>query len=410
MKKQTFVTVILVAAVVGTLAGVAATLYTPYLVERGLFAPWISAETASHRIDMGQAPVVSDETRVTELVQKALPSVVSIVITKNLSAKSMQMDGMGDVFNDPFFGFPVPEQAPDVTSTSDRVQVGGGTGFFVTENGIIATNKHVINDTEAEYTVVTQDGQELKAEVMAKDPVFDLAFLKVEGEAFTPLQLGDSDQIEIGETVIAIGNALAEFSNSVTKGIVSGKNRRLLAGSFDQSEIIEEAIQTDAAINFGNSGGPLLDLNGRVLGMNTAISDQAQLLGFALPINAVKRALSSIQEHGRIIRPWLGVRFIPIDAAYATLNHLAYDYGAQIVIGDSSSSSVIPDSPADKSGLLAGDIILSIDDQRIDDTHSLANIISKKFPGDTVSLHITRAGEEKTILVTLEERDPNFSL
>lgn len=408
MKKQVFITVILVAAVVGTVTGVAASLYTPYLVEQGLFAPWISAESATPIATTGQMPVASDEGRVTELVQKALPSVVSIVITKNISAKSIQVNGMGDTSNDPFFGFPIPEQASDATGTSERVQIGGGTGFFVTANGIIATNKHVINDTEAEYTVVTQDGQELKAKVMAKDPVFDLAFLKVEGEGFSPLQLGDSDQVEIGETVIAIGNALAEFSNSVTKGIVSGKNRRLLAGSLDQSEVIEEAIQTDAAINFGNSGGPLLDLNGRVLGMNTAISDQAQLLGFALPINVVKRALSSVQEHGRIIRPWLGVRFVPIDTAYAKLNNLAFDYGAQIVIGDSSSSAVIPGSPADKSGLLAGDIILSLNDQRVDKTHSLANIISKKFPGDTVSLHIARAGEEKTVTVVLEERDPNF--
>ncbi len=409
MRRNTVILVTLLAFVVGSVSGIAASLYTPYLVEQGFFAPWfVSGENGQVILEKETSVISSDEDRVTEIVEAALPSVVSINITKELSANDFRLEGLEEFYNDPFFSFPVPEQLPDEEVELERTQIGGGTGFFVTENGMIATNKHVIDDEDAEYIVVTQDGRELVAKVIAKDPVLDLAFLQVDGDGFPAMQLGNSDEVEVGETVIAIGNALAEFSNSVTKGIVSGKNRRLLAGSFDRSEIIEEAIQTDAAINFGNSGGPLINLKGEVVGMNTAISDRAQLLGFALPANAVRRGLESVEEYGRIVRPWLGVRFVPIDSSYASLNNLNYDYGAHVIFGDGSAPAIIPDSPADKVGLQSGDIILAIDGQRIDGGHSLAHIISNKFPGDEVIIRISRNGEERELVTTLEERDPNF--
>ncbi len=404
------IVVILLAFVVGTISGGAASIYTPYLIEEGFLSPWMLPRGDAIRIvEREKAVASSDEDRITDIVEEALQSVVSINITKDVSSNDLQFDGLlEEYYDDPFFSFPVPEQLPDQEETFERMRIGGGTGFFVTEDGIIATNKHVIDDEEAEYIVVTQDGNELKATLLAKDPALDLAFLKVEGEGYPALRFGNSDDIEIGETVIAIGNVLAEFSNSVTKGIVSGKNRRLLAGSFSRSEIIEEAIQTDAAINFGNSGGPLINLSGEVVGMNTAISDQAQLLGFALPSNSIVRALESVREHGRVIRAWLGVRFVPVDSEYADRNNLSYDYGALIIFGDGDSEAVIPGSPADSAGLEPGDVILSIDGILIDREQSLANIISKKFPGEKVMITFARGEDERVVEATLEERDSNF--
>lgn len=410
MRGKSIALIILVSLFVGTLSGGAAGIFAPYLVERGLFEPWISAPDAKIAMTREREVVSTDEERTKNIVESALPSVVSINITKEIARNELRVDQFEEFFNDPFFSFPVPEQLPDEEEEPEveRLQIGGGTGFFVTTDGIVATNRHVIEDEEAEYSVVLQNGDELKATVLALDPVLDLGFLKVEGGEFPSLQLGDSDGVEVGESVIAIGNALAEFSNSVTKGIVSGKDRRLLAGTFARSEIIEEAIQTDAAINPGNSGGPLIDLNGEVVGMNTAISDRAQLLGFALPSNSVKRALDSVKEHGRIVRPWLGVRFVPIDDEYAEANSLSYDHGAHVIFGDGETPSIIPDSPADRAGIEPGDIILSIDGEGISLDNSLANIIAKKFPGDEVTLRIARNGEEIEINVVLEERDPDF--
>lgn len=394
------------AFLVGSLSGGAAGIYAPQLAERGWFEPWITRTTM--RETASAVPESVDEHRITDIVGRALPSVVSINITKEISRSDFRFDGLEEFYDDPFYSFPVPEQLPEREESLERLQIGGGSGFFVTEDGIIATNRHVIDDEDAEYTVVTVDGRELDAVVLAKDPVLDLAFLKVEGERFPALALADSDGIQIGETVIAIGNALAEFSHSVTKGIVSGKNRRLLAGGLLRSEIIEEAIQTDAAINPGNSGGPLINMDGEVIGMNTAISDGAQLLGFALPSNSLQRSLDSVREYGRVVRPWLGVRFVPVDADYARSHDLAHDYGAHIIAGTEENPSIIPDSPAARAGLREGDVILEIDGVRVDDEHSLANIVSKRFPDEEVTLRVARGSETMTLKAVLEERDPNF--
>ncbi|HEU0050881.1 MAG TPA: trypsin-like peptidase domain-containing protein, partial [Patescibacteria group bacterium] len=206
------------------------------------------------------------------LVKRMSPAVVAINIEKQVPINSLQP------FN-PFGGQPFSFQ-DNTSSTAPTIQqVGGGSGFFVSPDGMIATNRHVVEDSKATYTVITQDGKKHIPKIVSTDPTMDLAILKIDGGPYTSLSFGNSDQIQIGETVVAIGNALAEFQNSVTRGIVSGMHRRVLADDQNGQEIIEGAIQTDAAINPGNSGGPLLDLRGQVIGINTAISENAQSLG-----------------------------------------------------------------------------------------------------------------------------------
>lgn len=353
-QKQGFIFIIILALLAGFVGGTISGLQSP-----------------------GSAPLAQGEDRATvNLVKQSLPGVVSITITR------------------------------PSTTLFPQILVGGGSGFFVSADGVIVTNKHVVGDADAQFMVLTQDGKKYPAKVMATDPVLDLALMKVEGKDFPFLELGDSDQLAIGQSVIAIGNALAEFQNSVTKGIISGLHRRLVAGNNrNQTEVIEEAIQTDAAINPGNSGGPLINAAGRVIGVNTAISQDGQSLGFALPINAVKRAWESVQKNGRIVRPWIGVRYIQVDDDIATRSYLTYSYGALVLRGDQPGDlAVVPGSPAEKAGLKENDLILEINGQKLDVDHSLSSIISRAAPGDKVTLKIARDGKEMTLTVTLEER------
>ncbi len=307
---------------------------------------------------------------VTAVVDRVLPSVVSIDIRERETYRK----GIA-------------------SSTAAELSIGGGSGFFISGDGLVVTNRHVISDGDVDYFVMSQNGTEYSAKVLALDPSLDLGVLKVEGTGFPALELGDSDALRPGQTVIAIGNALAEFQNSVTKGIVSGLNRHLYAGDFGEEELLEEAIQTDAAVNPGNSGGPLLTLDGKVVGMNTATSDLAQSLGFALPSNALRRAVESVRLHGRIVRPWIGVRYVP------------QEDGALIVAGaQKGEKAVEANSPAAKAGLLEKDLILSVDGIAIGPSHSLGSAIVRHAPGDTVTLRIKRGDEILTIPLTLEER------
>lgn len=348
---------------------------------------------------------VEEESATIDVVRRASPSVVSIVVRKEVAR--------GNVF--PFddfleFGIPfvpsLPRPAPQ-GEPGEKQQVGGGSGFIVTSDGYILTNRHVVTDSSADYAVVLSDDRELPAKVLAKDPLNDLAVLKIDaGNGALPvLELGDSDQIQIGETVIAIGYALSEFRNTVTKGVISGVNRRVVAG--DQrgsSEVIQEAIQTDAAINPGNSGGPLLNLRGQVIGVNTAVSREGQLIGFAIPINVAKHAVESVIREGKIIRPWLGVRYLVITERLAKQQKLPVTNGALVVRGATPADlAVVPGSPADKGGVRENDIITEVDGERVDEDHPLANRIARKKPGDRVRLTVLRQGKEKKIEVTLGE-------
>ncbi len=347
-----------------------------------------------------------EELQTIDVVRRASPAVVSIVISKELSTRAPD-DFFTDLFNDRFFFAPSAPTSPrTATSTpKQRLRIGGGSGFLVAADGYIVTNKHVVDDKEAEYTVVLQDGRQFPGKVLAVDPTLDLAILKIDGSDFPFIALGDSDRLEIGQTVIAIGNALSEFQNTVTKGIVSGVNRRLVAGTRTATEIIEGAIQTDAAINPGNSGGPLIDLRGEVVGVNTAISENAQSLGFALPIDVVKQAVESVKRTGKIVRPWIGVRYVQIDQELADKEHLPKPYGVLIQPGTTASdSAIVPGSPAEKAGLKDKDVILEVNGQQLDETHSLAAVVTRFAPGDVLELKVWRAGKEQLIRVTLEER------
>lgn len=250
---------------------------------------------------------VSEEQAVVEVVRKAAPAVVSIVATKDLPIIEQRLiDPFGGLLDDPFFrqffgddfDFRVPQYEQKGTQ---KTEVSSGSGFLISSDGLILTNKHVIDIAGAEFTVILNDGRKLPVQILAKDPVLDLAIMKIDGADFSFLSLGDSDNLQIGQTVIAIGNALGEFRNTVSKGVISGLSRSIVASSARGSEKLDRVIQTDAAINRGNSGGPLLNLKGEVIGVNTAVAVGAQNIGFALPINQAKRDVEEVRLHGRIL-------------------------------------------------------------------------------------------------------------
>lgn len=353
----------------------------------------------------------SEDAAVIAGVRKVSPSVVSIGVLKEVARNYGQVNvAPFDIFN---FGFPFqitptpvqPQPAQPKDASPKKQVVGGGTGFIISADGLILTNRHVVSDTAADFEVTTSDGQKHSAKVLARDVVLDLAVLKIEAADLPVVTLGDSDALQQGETVVAIGNALSEFQNTVTKGVVSGINRHVVAGDgFGGSEVIEEAIQTDAAINPGNSGGPLIDLSGRVVGVSTAVNREGQSIGFAIPINAAKTVIESVKAHGKIVRPWLGVRYVIVTPELAKERKLPNDYGALIAKGEQASeAAVVADSPAAQAGLKEGDVILTVDNVKIDSDRSLAGLIGRKQPGSPVNLKVSNDGQERTVTVILGE-------
>jgi serine protease Do len=345
-----------------------------------------------------QHGVYKEDSAIIEAVKQASPAVVSIVISEDINKLQSPNNGFS-----PFFGFPTPPR-----STTPNIQeVGAGSGFFVTKDGLVLTNKHVASIEQASYSVVTTDGKSYPAQVVARDPVDDIAILKIDIQNAPILPLADSNQTQIGQQVVAIGNSLGEYQNTVTHGIVSGIGRTITAGGGAQgqgAEQLEGVIQTDAAINPGNSGGPLLNLAGQVIGINTAVDQQGQLVGFALPSNLAGSALASYQKSGKISRPFLGVRYVIVTPALAESKKLARDYGALIIAGSSGgSAAVVAGSPAEKAGLLENDIILEVNGNKINVNNTLARQLQQYNSGDNITLKIYRNGSEKTINVALGE-------
>lgn len=348
---------------------------------------------------------VNEESAVVDVVKRASPAVVSIIISKDLN----KVPGFSsDPFNfwqfglDPFYQN--RDSGNNNSNTPNIQQVGGGSGFIISSDGLIVTNKHVVEDETATYTVLTNDGKKHEAKVLSTDPINDLALVKIETTGLNVLPLGDSSKIKIGQKVIAIGNSLGQYRNTITTGVVSGIGRTIIASGGSGSEQLEGVIQTDAAINPGNSGGPLLDIGGSVIGINTAIDSQGQLLGFAIPVNDLKKDIESFQKFGKITKPFLGVRYVLVNETIKEENNLTVDYGALIVSGGKPSApAVIVGSAADKAGLREGDIILSVNDIKIDQDHSLAGMLKNFNPGDVVKMKILSRGVEKDITVTLGE-------
>ncbi len=356
--------------------------------------------------------VFSQESFVVNAVKKTNPAVVSIIISQNVPKyescvnpnQQQQQNPFGDLFPDFFFNFPQYCQ-----NGTEKKDIGGGSGFLVSPDGLIVTNKHVVDLKNAEYTVFTNDGKKHAATVVARDPVLDIALIRIAGSGFSYLTLGNSDSLQVGQSVIAIGNALAEYRNTVSVGVVSGLARSVTAGdSSGNTELLDHVIQTDAAINPGNSGGPLLDLSGNVIGVNVAIAQGSQNIGFALPINSVKSAIESVKNTGKIVRPYLGVRYVAINAEMKDKNNLSVDYGVLVKAGANPNElAVVPGSPADKAGIVENDIILEVDGVKLDDTNTLASLIRQKSIGSVINLKILHKGVEKTVQVTLEAAKDN---
>jgi len=368
----------------------------------------LSAGEESERQNLSASEkIISAEEKIIEVVKKVSPSVVSIVVTKDLPVLKQypfEEDNFFErFFGDDFFSFDYPQYYQEGT---EKREVGGGTGFIISAEGLILTNKHVVSDQDAEYTVLTNDEEEFAAQVLAVDPVQDIAILKIDKSGLPSIELGNSDELEIGQTVIAIGNALGEFRNTVSVGIISGLRRSIQASSgFGQSEYLSEVIQTDAAVNQGNSGGPLLNLKGEAIGINVAMAQGAENIGFSLPINKAKKDIEQVKKEGKITYPFLGVRYVLINPEIQKENQLSLDYGALIIRGSEISElAIIPGSPADKAGLVENDIILEIDGEKINEDNTLAESIQKYEVGEKVNLKILHKGEYKTIEVELGER------
>jgi serine protease Do len=348
-----------------------------------------------------QSPI-SYEQAIIDSVKSASPSVVSIVISKNLPVYEQQfVNPFGDMPGG--FGIQIPQYVQKGTKYQE---VGAGSGFFVTEDGLILTNKHVVSDKMADYTIITDDGTKYPAKVVALDPVEDLAVIKVQSDLkFPAIKIGDSSGIQIGQGAIAIGNALGQFSNTVSVGVVSGLSRTVSAsGSAGFSETLEGIIQTDAAINPGNSGGPLVNLRGEVIGIDTAMAEGAQSIGFAIPINIAKRDINQIVATNKIIYPFLGVRYLSIDDQVKDQYNLSVNYGDLVMKGTDGSPAVTSGSAAEKAGIKEKDVILEFNNQKITKDNSLQKMIAMYNPGDQVTLKVLRDTKEMDVLVTLGER------
>ena len=342
----------------------------------GLFGAYLFVHDFASLVPVSKQQIlVQESSAVVDVAKKASPSVVSI------TSKAVTTG---------FFG-------------NSQTSEGQGTGIILTSDGLILTNNHVISGAQS-LTVFTNDGKQYTGTVVAADPSNDYAFIRIKASGLTAAKLGSSSNVQIGQRVVAIGNALGQFQNTVTDGIISGKGRPITAsdsGTGAGAEQLQNLFQTDAAINPGNSGGPLVDLTGAVIGMNTAVAGNAQNIGFAIPIDEIKAAIASVESQGKIERPYLGVRYIPITPAFAKANNISVSNGAYIV-GDSVNLAVLPNSPAAKAGFKEGDIITKIGGQTVDQDHTLTSLLSKKKVGDKVKIEYLRDGKMLSVDVTLE--------
>jgi len=407
-KKYFFISILVLSIILSSIFGAAAGFLAGNKSNFSFFKN--GSQKNSENTETNKVVKVEEESAVIDAVEKVSPSVVSIIVSKDLPVieKYYSEPSQGNDFFRQFFGdnfdefFGVPQYRQNGT---EKKEVGGGTGFIVSSDGYVITNRHVVLDETAEYTVLMNNESKYEAKVLARDTYNDVAILKIDGENLPYVELGDSSNLKVGQTVIAIGNALGEFRNTVSTGVISGLARSVTAGGYGMgSEQLVGVIQTDASINPGNSGGPLLNLSGQVIGMNTAMASGAENIGFTIPINEVKSIYDNVKENGKIVRPWLGVRYVQLNEQIAEANNLDIKEGALIVRGDQRTDlAVIPGSPADKAGLVENDIIMEINGEKVTGDNPLAKIVGKYKIGDEITLKIFHKGEDKEIKVKLEE-------
>ena len=364
----------------------------------GFLGGWLGAnnrlENPSQTTQARQQIVLNESQLINDIAKNVSPSVVSIDVTST----SSQTD---------FFGISQPTQ-----------QESAGTGIIISSSGIVITNRHVVPSGSGKVSITLSDGTQLSnvtiiGRTSDSDPL-DVAFLKIndaKGKKLKPVTLGDSSKVQVGDKVVAIGNALGQFQNTVTSGIISGYGRSVQAGDSSgtsATETLQDLFQTDAAINEGNSGGPLVDINGEVVGINTAIAGgNAQNIGFSIPINDVKGLVNGVLTQGKLIRPYLGIRYVSLTDDVASQYGLSTKRGAYIVPGQAGQPSILSGSPADKAGLKEGDIITKVNGTSIDQNNSLTSLLSKYNVSNKVSLTIVRSGKTITVSATLAAAPTN---
>jgi serine protease Do len=325
-------------------------------------------------------------TSIPKIIRRVSPAIISVVLIK--PTKEIQKEA-----------YPETEE--------ELIEMETGSGFFINNSGLVATNRHVVFETAGDYWVNWNE-KKYYAEVISRDQLNDVALLKISVKEGTPfIRLGDSSKLELGQTVIAIGNVLGGLQKTVSTGIISGLSRNIMAmdESYNEAFELRGLIQTDAAINPGNSGGPLVNASGKAIGINAAMISSYENIGFAIPINVIKQDVSDIKKFGKVKRLYLGIRYITLDKKLKEKYNLPVDYGAYILREpEPDGQGVIPKSPADKAGLKEGDIILEADGEKITPKNSLKEILRKKQPDKPVGLKILRGKNEISAQTALEDR------
>lgn len=372
----------------------------------GFLGGWIEDNHFSDNSDVNKLTsgaakeiIVNQGQAISDIAANVGQSVVSVLATQSTTAATPDSNTLFGVNG--FTTNPAP-----TTESQDA-----GTGIIISSDGLIITNRHVVPVGTTSISVTLADGTQynnvqLIGRTGANDSL-DIAFLKIttlNGRKLVPATLGDSNAMQVGDPVVAIGNALGQFQNTVTSGIISGYGRSVQASDSTgaTSEDLDDLIQTDAAINEGNSGGPLTNLNGQVVGINVAVASDAQNIGFAIPINDVTGLIKSVEQTGKLEQPYLGIEYIPLSTAVAQQYHLKLDNGAYIPTASSiGAPSIIANGPAASSGLKEGDIITKVNDVSIDQNTSLTSILDKLSAGQRVTLTVVRGAKTITVKITL---------
>lgn len=343
----------------------------------------------------------SSKSPISQIAKKICPAVITVVVSKDLPK-------VEDFYSFPFGGkeYIMPKN-DGLKNSLESTQIGGGSGFIISKDGYIITSNHVVADTTADYTVIIEPSKKFPAKVLSRNPINDIAIIKIDGFNLPYLEIANSDKVEIGEEVLAVGNALGEFTDTLSAGIVSGLSRYITAfgGIENQTQNLRGLIQTDAAINPGNSGGPLVNMQGKVIGINTATIIGAQNIGFAIPINYAKKDLEEIKKYGKIVVPFLGIKYVLISKEMAKANKLSVENGAIVVREALGESPVIKNSAADKAGIKEFDVLISCNGEKISLENPLGQILQKCEIGEETIFEVLRNGEKLELKAMLSEKE-----